>query len=42
MFAERSASGSRYVGRNESFWEHQGEARIVWGYQAPEMVCRRP
>ncbi|MCZ8075505.1 MAG: MliC family protein [Paucibacter sp.] len=41
MFAERSASGSRYVGRNESFWEHQGEARIVWGYQAPEMVCRR-
>ncbi|MCV2364884.1 MliC family protein [Paucibacter sp. DJ1R-11] len=42
MFAERSASGSRYVGRNESFWEHQGEARIVWGYQAPEMVCRHP
>lgn len=42
MFAERSASGSRYVGRNESFWEHQGEARIVWGYQAPEMVCRQP
>ena len=42
MFAEHSASGSRYVGRNESFWEHQGEARIVWGYQAPEMVCRQP
>lgn len=35
-----SASGSRYVGRNESLWEHQGEASIVWGYQAPEMRCR--
>lgn len=28
-------------GRNESFWEHQGEATIVWGYQAPEMRCKK-
>jgi len=31
---------SAYEGRNEMFWEHQGEARIVWGYQAPEMTCK--
>src|SRR5574337_303798 len=35
MYQERSASGARYRGRNESLWEHQGEARVVWGYQAP-------
>jgi uncharacterized protein len=40
MFIARSASGARYVGRNESLWEHQGEATIVWGHQAPEMRCR--
>jgi len=39
MFLQPSASGSRYVGRNESLWEHQGEATVVWGYQAPEMHC---
>ncbi len=41
MFQERSASGSRYVGRNESFWEHQGEATIRWGYDAPDQSCSR-
>lgn len=40
MFAQPSASGARYQGRNESFWEHQGEARITWGYAAPEMRCK--
>jgi uncharacterized protein len=39
MYLEPSASGSKYQGRNESFWEHQGEATIVWGYGAPEMHC---
>ncbi len=41
MFLQPSASGSRYAGRNESFWEHQGEATVVWGYGAPEMRCAR-
>lgn len=41
MVAEPSASGAKYVGRNESLWEHQGEAMIVWGYGAAEMRCRR-
>jgi uncharacterized protein len=41
MLLEPSASGARYVGRNESLWEHQGEATVVWGYQAPEMRCRK-
>lgn len=39
MVAERTASGAKYVGRNESFWEHQGVATIVWGFEAPEMKC---
>lgn len=39
MFLQPAASGARYVGRNESLWEHHGEARVVWGYGAPEMTC---
>jgi uncharacterized protein len=39
MFQERSASGTRYVGRNELLWEHQGQATIRWGFDAPEMAC---
>ncbi|MFH7564277.1 MULTISPECIES: MliC family protein [Oceanimonas] len=39
MYVQPSASGSRYEGRNESFWEHQGEATVRWGYKAPEMTC---
>lgn len=39
MFQQPSASGARYQGRNESLWEHQGEATVVWGYGAPEMRC---
>lgn len=34
MFLEPSAKGARYVGRNESLWERQGEATVVWEYQA--------
>lgn len=41
MFLQPSGSGSRYVGRNESFWEHQGEATLVWGYGGPQMRCSR-
>lgn len=39
MYQQPSASGARYQGQNESFWEHQGEATVVWGYEAPEMKC---
>lgn len=41
MFQQPTASGSRYQGRNEFFWEHQGEATVVWGTGAPEMHCRQ-
>lgn len=41
MYSQPSASGSRYAGRNESLWEHQGEALIQWGYAAPEEVCKK-
>ena len=41
MYRQPSASGTRYQGRNESFWEHQGEAKIVWGYSADAMQCRQ-
>ncbi len=40
MTRERAASGAKYTGRNESFWEHQGEATLVWGFEAPEMRCK--
>lgn len=39
MYQAPSASGTRYLGRNELLWEHQGKATIRWGYQAPEMPC---
>jgi uncharacterized protein len=41
MIREPSASGSRYRGRNETFWEHQGEAMITWGHATRPMRCRR-
>lgn len=41
MVGQPAASGARYQGRNESFWEHQGEARVTWGYGASEMTCRK-
>ena len=39
MFQQVAASGAKYQGRNESFWEHQGTATITWGYGAPQMRC---
>ena len=41
MYLQPSGSGSKYQGRNESLWEHQGEAIITWGYGSPEMHCKR-
>ena len=41
MYQQPAASGARYVGRNESLWEHQGEALIQWGYGTPELSCRK-
>lgn len=41
MYLEPAGSGAKYRGRNESFWEHQGEALITWGYDAPEMHCKK-
>lgn len=41
MTQQPSGSGTRYAGRNESYWEHQGEATIVWGYGAPELHCKK-
>jgi uncharacterized protein len=41
MVLAPSASGAKYESRNESFWEHQGEARVTWGHGAPEMRCKK-
>jgi membrane-bound inhibitor of C-type lysozyme len=41
MYRQPTASGSKYQGRNETFWEHHGEATVTWGFEAPGMVCRR-
>jgi len=41
MYLQKSGSGAKYQGRNESLWEHQGEALITWGYGSKEMKCRK-
>lgn len=41
MFLTQSASGGKYVGRNEHFWEHHGEARIMWSYDSAELACKK-
>lgn len=41
MYLQPSGSGSKYQGGNESLWEHQGEALIVWGYGQAEMHCKK-
>ena len=41
MYLQPSGSGAKYQGRNESLWEHQGEATITWGYGSPEMRCTK-
>ena len=39
MYIAPSASGSKYESDNEVVWEHQGEARVIWGAQ--ELTCRK-
>jgi len=39
MYLEPSGSGSKYVGRNETFRDQHGAALVTWGYGAPEMHC---
>ena len=41
MYLQPSGSGSKYEGRNESFWEHHGTAIVVWGYGSPQMRCQK-
>jgi uncharacterized protein len=41
MYLQPSASGTKYQGRNETFWEHGGEASITWGYGTSPMRCRK-
>ena len=41
MYQQPSGSGSKYQGQNETFWEHQGEARVTWGYNTVEMRCKK-
>ena len=36
---QASGSGSKYQGQNQTFWEHQGEVTISWGYSSPAMIC---
>lgn len=40
LFLEPDTSGQRYVRQSQSFWEHQGEAMVSWGYDMPEILCR--
>jgi membrane-bound inhibitor of C-type lysozyme len=35
-----AASGAKYESAAAMFWEHQGEARLVWDRDAPEMTCK--
>lgn len=41
MYQTPSASGSRYVGQNESFWQHQGEATLEWGVDKAVLHCQQ-
>lgn len=41
MYLSQAASGAKYLGQNESFWEHHGEARVTWGFNAQELVCTK-
>ena len=41
MYQQPSGSGVKYLGRNETLWEHQAETIITWGYGAPESHCKR-
>lgn len=36
-----AASGSKYEGAGTSFWEHQGEVKVILGENTPELVCKK-
>ena len=37
-FAARAASGARYTAKDVDFWEHQGEATVMWS--GTRMTCK--
>ena len=39
MRIQPSASGTRYQGKNASYWEHHDEAMVIWGGGASEQRC---
>jgi uncharacterized protein len=41
MYLQSGGSGTKYEGRNETLWEHRGEALITWGYGAAQMHCKK-
>jgi uncharacterized protein len=41
MYQTPSASGSRYLGRNESFWQHQDEVTLHWGANNAALHCQQ-
>jgi uncharacterized protein len=41
MYLQPSGSGTKYQGRNETFWEHHGEVLITWGYGTQQMHCKK-
>lgn len=41
LLVAQSGSGARHQGPNETFWEHQGEAKVTWGYGAKEVICKK-
>ena len=34
-------NGAKYHGQNNLFCEHQGQATIRWGFEAPELHCKK-
>jgi hypothetical protein len=40
MYLQPTASGSKYQGRNETLWEHQGKA-VITGATAPQRCIAR-
>jgi uncharacterized protein len=39
-FVQRSGSGARYAGPSISYWEHQGEASVVWFGRSMKCAAR--
>ena len=41
MLLQETASGAKYQGPNETFWEHQGQASVIWGADSSTMTCEK-